>query len=57
MNGIIWSVLNLFGITQVPTTVQEFLWDLVILFVGITIVKAVLAFIFGFFKDAGKLSW
>lgn len=57
MNGIIWSVLNLFGITQVPTTVQEFLWDLVILFVGITIVKSVLAFIFGFFKDAGKLSW
>lgn len=53
-SDIITSILNLFGIYQAPTTVQEFLWDLVILVVGLVVVKAILAFVFGFFKEVSK---
>lgn len=55
MNNIILSVLSLFGINQAPATVQEYLWDMILISVGIAIIKAILAFVFGFFKEVGKI--
>lgn len=54
-NGLIMTILNFFGITQPPATTQELIWDIIILVVGLVIVKAILAFVFGFFKEVGKL--
>lgn len=54
MTNMIWAVLNLFGISAPPVTVQEFLWDLVIIFIGLTLIKTVISFIFGFLKDTRK---
>lgn len=55
MNNIILSVLSLFGIDQTPVTVQEYLWDMILISVGLSIIKAILAFVFGFFKEVGKI--
>ena len=40
MNSIISQVMALFGITSAPVTVSDFLWDLIILVVGLFIVKS-----------------
>jgi len=55
MTNMINSILVLFGITQPPETVQEFLWDLIIIFIGLVIIKTVLSFTFGFFKLMQRL--
>lgn len=54
-SDLITLILNFFGIYQAPVTVQEFLWDLIILIVGFVLVKAILAFVFGFFREVSKM--
>jgi hypothetical protein len=54
MSSIIDQVLALIGITQPPQTIQEFFWDLIIIIAGVIIIKAILAFVFGFFKEVAK---
>ena len=51
MSSIISSVMTLFGITQVPTTVQEMLWCIVTLIVGLYIVKYVWLFVSDLFSE------
>lgn len=51
MANIISSVMTLFGITQVPTTVSEFLWCIITLIVGLYIVKYVWLFFSDLFTE------
>ena len=55
MDSIIMQILDLFGITQVPTTVQEFLWVVIVLFVGLWCVKWICIFVFGLMKQMMRL--
>lgn len=55
METIINQILTLFGITQAPTTVSEFLWDIVILFVGLFVVKWITITVFSLMKDMMRL--
>lgn len=55
ISSIIQSILTLFGITQVPTTVSEFLWCIVIIVVGLWVVKYCMLFIMMLFKAALKI--
>lgn len=50
MSDIITSIFTLFGITSIPSTVQDFLWDLMILFVGMWLVKTTVVFFLSVFK-------
>lgn len=50
MIDIITRILTLFGISQQPVTVQEFLWDIIILIVGMFVVKWILVTVFGLIK-------
>ena len=52
MNSIITQVMALFGIASAPVTVSEFLWDLIILVVGLFIVKYVMIFFSSLFSEA-----
>ena len=51
MNSVVASVLSLFGITQVPTTAQEFLWDALLIVVGLYVVKYVWLFFSDLFTE------
>ena len=42
--SIISDVLLLFGISSAPATVQEFLWDLIVIVVGLYVIKYVWLF-------------
>lgn len=55
MTNIVWSILNLFGITAAPTTVQEYLWDLVLIVVGLYVVKYVWLFVIDVFSEMLKM--
>lgn len=55
MSTIINQILTFFGITQPPQTTSEFLWDLVILFVGFYVVKWVTVTVFSLMKDMMRL--
>ena len=56
ISNIISSVMSLFGITDAPVTVSEFLWDCIILFVGLYIIKYVMIFITGLFREMMRLN-
>ena len=56
MNSIISQVMALFGITSAPVTVSDFLWDLIILVVGLFVVKYVMIFFSSLFSEAWKLN-
>lgn len=51
MNNVVSSVLNLFGITQAPITAQEFLWDALLIVVGLYVVKYVWLFFSDLFSE------
>ena len=51
MSNIISSVMLLFGINQVPTTVSEYLWCIITLVVGLYIVKYVWLFFSDLFTE------
>lgn len=55
INNIISSVMTLFGISQAPVTVSEFLWDVIILIVGLFIVKYCMIFITSLFSEMLKI--
>jgi len=55
MSTLISETFLMFGITQQPTTVQEFLWDLLVLFVGFYIIKWVTVTFFSFVKDMMRI--
>ena len=55
MTSIIAEIMSIMGISQVPTTVQEYLWDLVILFVGLYIIKYIMVFVSAVFSAVMKL--
>ena len=44
INSIISSVMSLFGITQAPVTVSEFMWDVIIIIIGLWIIKYIMIF-------------
>ena len=56
MINIISSVMSLFGITDAPVTVSDFLWDCIILFVGLYIVKYVMIFVTSIFREMMRLN-
>ena len=56
ITNIISSVMALFGIYTAPVTVSEFLWDCIILFVGLYIIKYVMIFITGLFREMMRLN-
>lgn len=47
--------MTLFGITQIPVTTQELVWDIMILIVGLFIVKYCMIFILDLMKTMVKL--
>lgn len=49
--NIVSEVLLLFGISAPPTTVQDFLWDIIIIVVGLYIVKYVWLFVSSLFSE------
>ena len=51
MSTIINNVLLFFGINGAPTTVQDLLWDLIIIFVGCFICKWITIAIFSLMKQ------
>ena len=55
ISGIIGSIMNLFGITQVPTTVGELIWTVITLIVGLFIVKYCMLFILELMKAMVKM--
>lgn len=55
INNVISSVMSLFGIYEAPTTVSEFLWDVIILVVGLFIVKYCMIFITSLFSEILKI--
>lgn len=55
MTNIIDSLLNLIGITTQPTTINELLWDIVLLFVSLIIIKWIVSAMFNVFKYVTKL--
>lgn len=55
MSNIITSVMALFGISQAPTTVSEFLWCIITLIVGLYIVKYVWLFFTDLFTEMMRM--
>ena len=55
ISSIISSIMALFGITSAPVTVSDFLWDAIILIVGLYIVKYVMIFITSLFNEMLKI--
>lgn len=55
MSSIIAEIMSIMGITQVPATVQEYLWDLVVLFVGLYIIKYIMVFVTAVFQSIMKM--
>lgn len=56
VSNIISSVMALFGITSAPATVSDFLWDCIVLFVGLYIIKYVMIFVTGLFREMMRLN-
>ena len=56
ITNIISSVMALFGIYSAPVTVSDFLWDCIILFVGLYIIKYVMIFVTGIFREMMRLN-
>lgn len=55
INNIISSVMALFGIYDAPVTASEFLWDVLIIVVGLFIVKYVMIFVTNLFSEVLKI--
>ena len=55
MTSIINSLLALIGITSVPSTPQEFLWDTIVLVVSLYVIKYCMIFIISLFNDMLKI--
>lgn len=55
IENIIASIMYLFGISNAPVTVGDFLWDVIILIVGLYIVKYCMIFITSLFSDMMKI--
>lgn len=56
INNIISSVMGLFGIYSAPVTASEFLWDVLIIVVGLFIVKYVMIFVTNLFSEVMKIN-
>lgn len=55
MSNIISSLLILLGITSIPSTPQEFLWDCIVIVVGLYIIKYCMIFITSLFSQMMRL--
>lgn len=55
MTNIITSLLTLIGINSVPSTPQEFLWDCIVIVVGLYVIKYCMIFITSLFSQMMKL--
>ena len=55
MTSIITSLLNLIGISSIPSTPQEFLWDCIVIVVGLYIIKYCMIFITSLFVQMMRL--
>lgn len=55
MTNVISEVMAFFGIYEAPVTVSDFLWDIIILVVGLYIVKYCMIFITSLFSEMMKI--
>lgn len=53
--GLVYSVLNLFGIYGPPQTVLELVWDVFVLLGGFFIVKYVMIFVISVMREALRM--
>lgn len=53
--SIISDVLLLFGISSAPVTVQDFLWDLLVIVVGLYVIKYVWLFASDLFGEIMRM--
>lgn len=56
INNIIASIMYMFGISSAPVTVYDFLWDCLIIVVGLYIVKYVMIFITSLFSEMMRIN-
>lgn len=54
MQTFIDILLASIGITQAPQTVQELIWDFILIVFGMVVIKLFLTFFFGLFKTINK---
>lgn len=54
LSDIITSMLDLFGLSGVPTTFSEFIWWCVCLFAGLSFAKFVIALPFSFIRKLNE---
>lgn len=57
MQNWITNILLMFGITQPPVTVNEFLWDLVLIWLGLYIIKYCVVLFVGVLRDMTKVGF
>ena len=55
MINVISEVMYFFGISEAPVTVSDFMWDILILVVGLYIVKYCMIFITSLFSEMLKI--
>lgn len=57
MQSWVYNILAMFGISQPPITVNEFLWDLVLIWVGLYIIKYCVVLFIGVLRDIAKVGF
>ena len=57
MQNWITNILLMFGISQPPVTVSEFLWDLVLIWLGLYIIKYCIVLFVGVLRDMTKVGF
>ncbi len=56
MDDIITYIMQICGVTQIPTTVGELMWDFMVFGIGLMIIKIIMVCVFGLIKTVLKMN-